>query len=123
MRIPILTYSDNELPVIQQFTDGSWVYNFNRQSHEEECEHMNDNLDSEMMKTVYTAITVTSDVKPTYKEAVEKVIRLYLSSSEEFDLINSAYQGDDTEYKEWLVKLKEIKTKIRKDFEDYEQTH
>ena len=66
------------------------------------------------------AIQILSNSKPTYKECVEKIIRLYLSSSEEFDLINSAYQGDDKEYKEWLNKLAEIKKYVKNDFENEE---
>ena len=110
MMTPSPVISDNKFPIIQQLDSGQWLYFFDRAYNEEFNYYV-----SVCCDFGYT--------KPTYKEAVEKVIRLYLSSSEEFDLINSAYQGDDTEYKEWLVKLKEIKTKIRKDFEEYEQTH
>lgn len=119
MNKPKYIISDTPFEVLYHFSDNSWVYYFDRQSHEELCEPM-DNENSQETKTVYTAIQIPSNTKPTYKDCVEKIIRLYLSSSEEFDLINSAYQGDDKEYKEWLNKLAEIKNYVKNDFENEE---
>ena len=118
MKNPKYVISDSPFERLHRFADGSWAYYFDRQSHEEFYESMNDN--NQETKTVYTAIQILSNFKPTYKECVEKIIRLYLSSSEEFDLINSAYQGDDTEYREWLNKVAEIKKYVKNDFENEE---
>lgn len=107
MNNPKLTYSATEFPILWEFSSGSWKYYFDRKS--------NINVDNE---TFYTALEVEFSHKPSYKECVEEIIRKFLSSSEEFDLINSAYQGDDKEYKEWLEKLSDIKTKIKADFEE-----
>ena len=118
MNNPKYVISDSPFERLHRFADGSWAYYFDRQSHEELYKHMNDN--NQEIKTVYMAIQILSNSKPTYKECVEKIIRLYLSSSEEFDLINSAYQGDDTEYREWLNKVAEIKKYVKNDFENEE---
>ena len=118
MNNPKYVISDSPFERLHRFADGSWAHYFDRQSHEELYKHMNDN--NQEIKTVYMAIQIRSNSKPTYKECVEKIIRLYLSSSEEFDLINSAYQGDDKEYKEWLNKVAEIKKYVKNDFENEE---
>ena len=118
MNNPKYVISDSPFERLHRFADGSWAYYFDRQSYEEFYKHMNEN--NQETKTVYMAIQILSNYKPTYKECVEKIIRLYLSSSEEFDLINSAYQGDDKEYKEWLNKVAEIKKYVKNDFENEE---
>lgn len=121
MNNPKYIISDTPFESLYHFADGSWMYYFDRQSHEELCEPMDNNESNQNeTKIVYTAIQIPSSTKPTYKDCVEKIIRLYLSSSEEFDLINSAYQGDDKEYKEWLNKLAEIKNYVKNDFENEE---
>lgn len=108
MNNPSLTYSNDEYPIYEQLSSGQYIYYFDRNETIQ--------LFEDQEKTVYTSIAIYFNSKPTYKEAVKKVIRLYLSESEEFDLINSAYLGDDEEYKEWLNKLQEIKGKIKEDF-------
>jgi hypothetical protein len=51
---------------------------------------------------------------------VEKAIRLYLTDSEEFDLINSKdeSESDAKKYNDWLELRKSIKDKIKQDFEE-----
>lgn len=108
MNDPRLTYSDDEYPIYEQLSSGQYLYYFDRNETTQEFE--------DQERTVYTSIAIEFNSKPTYKEAVQKVIRKYLTESEEFDLINSAYLGDDEEYVEWLNKLQDIKEKIKEDF-------
>lgn len=107
MNNPKRTYADNEFPILLELASGNWKYYFDRSPEV-----------SEEDRIIYTAIEIELTHKPTYKECVEQIIRKFISSSEEFDLINSAYQGDDEEYKVWLEKLADIKTKIKSDFEE-----
>lgn len=71
----------------------------------------------------YSYIQVRISGLPTYEKCVEAVIRKYITSSQEFDLINSAnkalYNKEDVpqEYIDYLNLLDEIKSNIKKDFE------
>ena len=67
----------------------------------------------------YSYISVSQRGYPNYKDCV---IRQYYTQDEEFDLINTYNYNilnneDDSEYINYLNLLKEIKTKIKADFE------
>lgn len=100
--------------------NGQWYYNYDIQSHVENTEYGE--------QTVYDYIQIRTTGKPTYKDCVKKIIRLYIDESQEFDLINSynmafynlldedEAQIEADKYLEYLTLVKEIKQKIKQDF-------
>ncbi len=73
----------------------------------------------------YNFIQVLLQGQPDYKNCVKAIIRSFISTDEEFDLINSynSYIQNPTEdskalseYMEYLNKLQEIKNKVKEDF-------
>lgn len=101
---------------IESLKNGFWYYNYDIQ------ESLEPNEEGEDM-TVYNFIQVRIEGNPTYDKCVKAIIRAYIDINEEFNLINSfnAYQLDvdsiASEYEEYLRLLKEIKNKVRKDFQ------
>lgn len=74
----------------------------------------------------YSCIPLYLSGKPEYKKTVEATIRMFLTQSEEFDLINSynsAKENGDTvalnNYAEYLQLLKGIKEKTKAVFTEY----
>lgn len=103
---------------IEDLGNGNWYYNYDIKTSQGEDEEGNP-------VTMYDYIQIKTNSKPNYKTCVEKLIRLYLSQSQEFDLINSysSYMQNITEdekavqeYKDYLNLLSEIKQKVKEDF-------
>lgn len=113
MNNPKYTVSDTPFEPFHKFASGDWVYFYDRKTQ--------DFTNYEEISTKHVAIYIECGKNtPNYNECVEKIIRLYLSSSEEFDLINSAYRGEVEKYEAWLTKLDEIKKYVKNDFNNYE---
>lgn len=108
--------------------NGNWYYNFDIKSERVTVAPMGDE-DTTREEIRYSYIQVKMAGKPDYKRCVELVIREYITQSQEFDLINSYNRAtfnllsDDeaekagTEYVDYLNKVAEIKSIIKKDFE------
>jgi hypothetical protein len=110
---------------MEDLGNGNWYYNYDIQSEEVERPSFEDN-ESSTTETEYNYIQIKLPNRPTYKECVESIIREFITQSQEFDLINSANKsilaGDTNsdavvKYQEYLTKVEEIKSKIKKDFE------
>lgn len=110
---------------MEDLGNGNWYYNYDIQSEEVERLSFEDN-ESSTTETEYNYIQIKLPNRPTYKECVEGIIREFITQSQEFDLINSANKsilaGDTNsdavvKYQEYLTKVEEIKSKIKKDFE------
>lgn len=88
-----------------------------------------DNPEETTEETRYSYILVRMNSRPTYAGCVEAVIRKYVSSSEEFDFLNTAKRielglitGDKAteeldKYEKYLSLVDEIKNKVKKDFQ------
>ena len=108
--------------------NGNWYYNFDIKSERVTVAPMGDE-GTTREEIRYSYIQVKMAGKPDYKRCVELVIREYITQSQEFDLINSYNRAtfnllsDDeaekagTEYVDYLNKVAEIKSIIKKDFE------
>ena len=98
----------NECPSsIVRLSGDEYVYNYDIQKIDDEH---------------YSYISVSLRGYPNYKDCVKEIIRQYYTQDEEFDLINTHNYNilnneDDSEYINYLNLLKEIKTKIKADFE------
>jgi hypothetical protein len=114
MNSPRRLYVSEKPEVFQDLKDGWWYYNFDIKE-EDGWEDEDGNL-----RDKYSFILIQVNYKPTYKTMVEKAIRLYLTDSEEFDLINSKdeSESDAKKYNDWLELRKSIKDKIKQDFEE-----
>ena len=106
---------------IQKLGNGSYYYNYDIQS----TLISNQNKDQEEQIQGYSFIQVLIQGQPDYKDCVQAIIRTYLTTDEEFDLVNSynSYQNQLIEdesvvsdYMEYLNLLKEIKLKVKLDF-------
>lgn len=102
---------------IEDLGNGNWYYNYDIKTSQGEDEEGNP-------VTMYDYIQIKTNSKPNYKTCVEKLIRLYLSQSQEFDLINSANKAllndqkesqDVLRYQEYLHLLDTIKSKVAGD--------
>ena len=102
--------------ITESLGNGYWYYNYNITQTEVEGEF------GKETRYIFNQIRVMG--KPEYKKCVELVLRDYISSSQEFDLINSANkdlmkgitESDSiTKYKEYLNKVEQIKQKVSKD--------
>ena len=102
--------------ITESLGNGYWYYNYNIVPTQVEGEFGKE--------TRYTFNQIRVMGKPEYKKCVELVLRDYISSSQEFDLINSANkdlmmgitESDNiTKYKEYLNKVEQIKNKVSKD--------
>lgn len=107
---------------IQKLGNGTYYYNY---GIEEVLVNVQDMEGNPSEETQYEFVQALISGQPNYKDCVKGIIRQFISSDDEFDLINSynSYtQGinDDSsvveEYKDYLNTLKEIKTNIKKDF-------
>lgn len=108
--------------------NGNWYYNYDIQSRTVEVPSMEEGKPS-VTEVRYNYIQVKMAGKPDYKRCVELIIREHITQSQEFDLINSfnkaSYnllsevdaQEEANKYLDYLSKLKEIKSKIKADFE------
>ncbi len=102
---------------------GYWYYNYDIQKRQTTVQGTDEETPHE--ESVYSYIQVRIAGRPDYKKCVESIIREHITSSQEFDLINSynryslGLENSDsikTDYMEYLKKLQEIKTNIKKDF-------
>lgn len=116
------TLSETKPSPILSLGNGNWYYYYNIQ--EVDCITFNTQTNKEESTVGYNFTVLKLSEKPTYKKCVEKLIRLYISESEEFDLLNSACsdllagltESDNiTKYKEYLATINEIKTNVAKD--------
>ena len=98
--------------IIEYLGDGSYYYNYNIEKI------IDDELD------IYSYIQVRLYGKANYADCVKAVIRIFVTSEEEFDLINSMNRtilsgnddGSINKYKEYLQLLDVIKSNVRSDF-------
>lgn len=107
---------------IQKLGNGTYYYNYDIKEVEAEVRDYEGDTKLELQ---YNFIQVLLSGQPNYKDCVKAIVRSFLTVDEEFDLINSynSYTENPTgdseallEYKEYLSKLKEIKTKVKQDF-------
>jgi hypothetical protein len=108
---------------IENLGNGNWYYNYDIQSEKVELPlQEGETVPSEEIR--YNYIQIRLSEKPEYKKCVELLIREFITQTQEFDLINSANKAilsgvessdDITKYKEYLVKVEEIKEKVAND--------
>lgn len=117
MKEPIKIKTDIIPNIIEDLGNGNWYYNYNIQNVQDVDEEGNS-------ITMYQFIQIKTKGKPVYKNCVESIIRLYLTQSQEFDLINSANKAlmndqktsqDVLKYQEYLSLLDTIKSNVAKD--------
>ena len=96
--------------------NGIWYYNYDIKESTQPGQNGED-------ETVYDFVQVRIPGKPTYDNCALAIIRAYVDSNAEFDLMNSfnAYQlgiADSVEedYEEYLQLVKQIKVNVGKDF-------
>lgn len=107
--------------IIDKLGNGTYYYNFDIQSEVITINNLESN--EVIQETVWTYIQVHLSGHPNYKDCVRAVIRKYLESSEEFDLINSYNSSilgildtfDRQKYMDYLTLVKDIKVKVKKD--------
>lgn len=114
--------------VFEDLGNGNWYYNYDIKSEEVTIAPVGEN-DTERVETRYNYIQVKMASRPDYKRCVELIIREHLTQSQEFDLINSYNRAAlnllsdkevekvSTEYLDYLQKVTEIKSNVKKDFE------
>lgn len=109
--------TDIKPETFEYLNNGIYYYNYDIQ---ETIEPNSNGEDT----TFYSFVQVRIPGKPTYDSCVRAIIRAYIDSNSEFDLINSynAYQlaidSDMSDYEDYLQLIKEIKYKVRNDFQD-----
>lgn len=114
--------SDTKPPVFLDLESGYWYYHYDIQEYS-----IKDKINGEpKSKFSYSRFRIAG--KPDYKKCVETVIRGFISQSQEFDLINSINAGvfnllseeesseEYAKYIEYLNLLKDIKSKVKADF-------
>lgn len=126
MKHLIRVNSTTKPSVFVDLGDGNWYYNYDIQSYEADITELNGT--ETILETRWSWIPIKLGKSPEYKECVELIIRQYITQSQEFDLINSYNKAslnmlseEETEkacadYLEYLHKLEEIKTNVKKDF-------
>lgn len=101
---------------VESLGNGIWYYNYDIKESIEPGQEGQD-------ETVYDFVQVRIPGTPDYDKCAKAIIRAYVNSDSEFDLMNSfnAYQlgitdsaGED--YEKYLQLLQEIKEKVGKDF-------
>ena len=101
---------------VESLGNGIWYYNYDVKESIEPGQEGQD-------ETVYDFVQVRISGTPDYDKCAKAIIRAYVNSDSEFDLMNSfnAYQlgitdsaGED--YEKYLQLLQEIKEKVGKDF-------
>lgn len=120
-------YSSNTEPrKFQNLGTGYWYYNYDIQT--EEKTEVDPETEETTTSTIYTFIPVRTKGKPTYSKCVELLIREYISESQEFDLVNTAYRANNglldeedsaeaiAEYEEYLNTVINLKANIKADF-------
>ena len=117
MQTPRRIESNIPFDVINDLGNGKYYYNFDRDSYKVETVGMNNEPITEIR---YSCIQVKLNSKPTYKTCVAAILRQFVTESEEFDLINSQTESDDDaqKYSDYLAKRLEIKSLIKRDFEN-----
>lgn len=111
----------------QKFVDlgnGNWYYNYDIKSETVSIPSMDGGEPS--IETRWNYIQIRLEGEPDYKRCVEKLIREYITQSQEFDLINTANRilfnvGTEkmvpSEYLEYLDLVDEIKMNVKSDFD------
>lgn len=104
----------------ESLNNGIWYYNYDVKETTVTVSDMTSEEEKE--ETRYSYVQVRISGKPTYEKCVKAIIRSYIDTDAEFDLINSynAYQLDISipgeEYEEYLQLVKEVKEKVGDDF-------
>lgn len=104
---------------IFKLNDGTYYYNYDIKS---KVVTVIDEDGIEKEETRYNYIQVQLRGVPSYARCTQAIIRAFITEDEEFELINKhAAQGidledADTEYEKYLALLKEIKYKVKVDF-------
>lgn len=108
---------------IQLLGNGYYYYNYNVTESTEQV--FNEEIGKFEDVTYYNFTQIKLYGTPNYRDCAKAVIRTIIDENDEFSLINkyNAYTfglyEDETvvaEYKEYLRKLNEIKTNVKKDF-------
>jgi hypothetical protein len=116
--------SNTKPNIIENLGNGNWYYYYDIQPVKREVYDQNTKKEESVLWYNFFLLKISE--KPTYKKCVEKLIRHYISESEEFDLLNSACSdllagltesNNITKYKESLATINEIKTNVAKDLE------
>ena len=111
--------SETKPNVIEPLGNGIWYYNYD--IREEEI-YTTNSEGEQIIVSGYSYINVRIQGRPTYEKCVKALIREYIDINSELDIINSynSYQLDinqeNTQYKEYLQLIREIKDKVNKDF-------
>lgn len=123
---PIRLTSYIKPSTIERVDKLKWYYNYDIKSEKLELPEDLDLIAPIPGDYIYNFIQIEFNSEPDYKSCVEAVIRQYITQSQEFDLINSFNKSalfgvetsdkDINKYKEYLDKIKEIKEKVKKDF-------
>ncbi len=108
---------------IEKLGNGTYYYNYDITS--KEVDVTDPETEEVTQETRWTYIQVHLHGQPDHKECIKAIIRQYVDQDEEFDLINSSNsivlglsdnQTDRQKYLDYLTLVREIKTKVRADF-------
>ena len=108
---------------IEKLGNGTYYYNYDIQP--KVVEVTNPETEEVTQETRWTYIQVHLFGQPDHKECIKAIIRQYVDQDEEFDLINSSNsivlglsdnQIDRQKYLDYLVLVRDIKTKVRAEF-------
>lgn len=108
---------------IEKLGNGTYYYNYDITS--KEVDVTDPETEEVTQETRWTYIQVHLHGQPDHKECIKAIIRQYVDQDEEFDLINSSNsivlglsdnQTDRQKYLNYLTLVREIKTKVRADF-------
>lgn len=108
---------------IEKLGNGTYYYNYDIQS--KTVEVIDPETEEVTQETRWTYIQVHLFGQPDHKECIKAIIRQYVDQDEEFDLINSSNsivlglsddQTDRQKYLDYLTLVRDIKTKVRADF-------
>lgn len=122
MQTPSRIKTNVQPKTIQKLGNGTYYFNYDINEFIGETSDTEGNIKEE---TQYDFVQVLIYGQPSYKDVVKAVIRKYISSDEEFDLINSynSYTQGISEdssivdtYKDYLNTLQKIKAKVKESF-------
>lgn len=108
---------------IEKLGNGTYYYNYDITS--KEVDVTDPETEEVTQETRWTYMQVHLHGQPDHKECIKAIIRQYVDQDEEFDLINSSNsivlglsdnQTDRQKYLDYLTLVREIKTKVRADF-------
>lgn len=108
---------------IEKLGNGTYYYNYDITS--KEVDVTDPETEEVTQETRWAYIQVHLHGQPDHKECIKAIIRQYVDQDEEFDLINSSNsivlglsdnQTDRQKYLDYLTLVREIKTKVRADF-------